>query len=83
MSLTDKTIREICKSAQLRKENGCDVIYCECAKGSNPPSSALYFQIKKGEVCIATDFFSTGHSYLDSYADTEKMEGCPYRNTKK
>lgn len=74
MDLDDNTVREVCICAQYRKERGNDAIYCEKAQGKNPPSMNIqFFNIKKGEVCVATTFFPTGHVRCDSYVDLERM----------
>ena len=80
MDLDAKTIREeFCSCAELRKLRRGNAIFCEEGKGKDAPSSIEFFMIKCGEVCIATDFYSTGHINYDSEVCTEKMRTCPYR----
>ncbi len=80
IKLNARKIRKICKYAQYRKNKGDDAIYCECAKGSNPPSHYTFMSIKSGEICIATNFFSTGHTYYNSDVNAEKMRECKARS---
>lgn len=82
MDLEDKAVREICPYAQYRNDRRGEQIYCEIAKGKNSPSGFEFIGIKKGEVCVATTFFSTGHSYSGARVDVKEMENCPYRNSK-
>jgi len=81
MELSDKAVRKICSVAQYRSTHGDDSIYCECAKGENAPTAFEFIGIQEGEVCVATRFFSTGHSYSSSMVDLEKMKTCPYRKS--
>ena len=83
MDLIDKSVRGICSVAQLRKEHGDYAIYCEKGCGKDPEEHDSMMQIKSGEVCVATKFFSTGHSYLSSTVELEKMKECSDREISK
>ncbi len=73
MDLISRIARKISQSAKFIREYEGGTIYCEAVKGKNPPSIALYSLMNGGEVCVVTDFYSTGHSSLDSNIDTERM----------
>ena len=80
MDLNDSVVREICPCAQYRKERGDDAIYCKDAKGKDPEFNGIQFiNLQRGEVCVATTFFSTGHRNYDSNVNLEEMKECPYR----
>ncbi|MDD5012590.1 MAG: hypothetical protein PHQ66_03025 [Candidatus Nanoarchaeia archaeon] len=83
MNLSDKTVREICSCAQFRNLHRGDAVFCEEAKGGNPPSGIQFMDVNKGEVCLGTSFYSTGHSSMDSSVDVEEMKKCPYKKSSK
>ena len=81
MELSDKTVREICSCAQFRNLRRGEAIFCEEAMGKDAPHSIELTNLKKGEVCIATDFYSTGHIGYNFLVNIEDMQKCPYRKT--
>lgn len=82
MDLNDELIKDICSCGQLKQLNRGKAVFCEEAKGNNPPSSIQFMSINKGEVCVATTFYQTGHNAYDSLIDIEDMKTCSYRQTK-
>ena len=54
------------------------MIYCTVGKGGNPPEEYHFFQMKEGEVCVATRFFPVSRG-LDSFVEMERMEECEFR----
>jgi hypothetical protein len=77
MDLSNKTVREICSCAEYRNLKRGEAVFCTEAKGKNPPGCIQFMNIKSGEVCTATEFFSTGHADMDSYVDEVAMKKCP------
>ena len=80
MDLSYAIVREGCSCAQLRNFKKGQAVFCEEAKGNDAPSSVQFIAIKKGEVCVSTSFYNTGHLDYDSLIDLAKMKECPYRN---
>jgi hypothetical protein len=83
MELNEETIKEICSCAHIGKSRRGDIIFCEEKKGKDAPSSIEFFLIQEKEICIATEFYSTGHINYDSCINIEKMKECPYRKMEK
>jgi len=83
MELSNETIREICSCGQLRILRRGKAVFCEEANGKNAQNSIEFMVIKEGEICIATEFYSTGYINYDSFIDIEKMKECPYRKIEK
>jgi hypothetical protein len=79
MELSDEAVRKICSCAQFRKLRRGDAIFCKEARGKDPANSIEFMAIKDGEICLATDFYSTGHAGYDWNVNVEKMKGCPYK----
>jgi len=67
--------RELCKNAKCVQLTRGEAVLCTAGKGTdyNLP------MIGKGEVCVATQFFSTGHVNPDVEVDVKMMNACPYR----
>ncbi len=73
-------LEDICLDARSIKIRRGYVILC----ASNNPDAGIAPQIpvpvlKKGDVCVASDFFNTGHSNPDCNVDMNNMYDCPYR----
>ena len=68
-------LAKLCKDAQCQKLTRGEAVLCTSAKGKTYNFPVL----KTGEVCVATTFYSTGHSNPDIDVDLEKIKKCPYR----
>jgi hypothetical protein len=79
MELSDKAVREICSCGRFKERRRGDMIVCDWGKGKDAPMSFEFRHIASGELCIATHFYSTGHSEYDATIDVEEMKTCPYR----
>jgi hypothetical protein len=77
--LSDEVVKKICFCAQLRELRGDNMIFCEDEKGKDAPNSFEFMSIRPREICVATDFYSTGHSRYGSIVDINTMKDCPYR----
>jgi hypothetical protein len=78
MELSDKTLKEICPCAVFRKHRRGEASLCSEIRGKDAPHNIQFLGMQKGEICIGTEIYSTGHSDLDSYIVKEEMEKCPY-----
>jgi len=78
-----KELEHICQDAKVVDTKGCQPILC----ASDNPDAGIAPQISvpllsKGDVCIATTFYSTAHSSPDCNCDLNKMYNCPYKKSK-
>ncbi len=69
--------KRLCKHAVCSRRRRGDIVLC--ARGLGREQHYLPPLLKKGDVCVATKFYSTGHSTLDANIEPDKMQGCPYR----
>jgi hypothetical protein len=69
------SIEKLCKNAVCSARRRGDILLCAAGKGKTYELPLL----RPGDVCVATTFFSTGHSKPDAYVDPAKIQGCPYR----
>jgi len=80
MELSDKIVKEICLCGEFRNLKRGPAIFCENGNGKDAPTESIEFMsIRKGQVCLATTFYSTGHVNYDSEINVERMEKCPYK----
>jgi hypothetical protein len=73
-------LARLCKDAKVVDARRCSPVLC----GSDNPDAGIAPQIplpllNKGDVCVATTFYSTGHVDPDCDVDIEKIKTCPYR----
>jgi hypothetical protein len=79
MALDRKVLKGWCRCAVLRTTRGDDVVLCKKGKGKDTPPTLQFIGIEKGQICYATDFYSTGHSSMEASVDLEKMRECSNR----
>jgi hypothetical protein len=75
---------DICLDAVVQRIRGDDAILC----ASNNPNAGkapeyLVLFLGKGDMCIATSCFPTGHSTPSFYTNESRMYDCPYRRLEK
>jgi hypothetical protein len=77
MDISEK-VSKICPFAQYKERKNGEAIFCQMNQGIDAPNSIEFMNIAKGEVCLATNFYPTGHINYSSDVDVEKMKTCPY-----
>jgi len=61
-----KTLEKLCKFARLETHRRGEFAYCRKNKNG----------------CVGNVWYPTGHSYDDSYIDSEQINSCGYRKIK-
>lgn len=78
-----RKLEHLCQDATVVDARRCRPILC----ASENPDAGIEPQVPypvlgKGDVCVATKFYPSGHSSPDCSCDTDKISGCPYRRPK-
>ena len=76
-----KGIKKLCLNARAKTSSRMEVILCGASKGKGTDGYSIPF-LSDGQVCVATTFYSTGHSSPDAYVTTGEICKCPYRKVK-
>ena len=75
--MDENELKGLCKCAVSKSIKRADIILCSEKQGIAPQISIPF--LSKGDVCIATTLYTTGHDNPDAILDYNKISECPYR----
>ncbi len=70
-----KALKKLCEYARYQRLGRDKAILCSEKKGNSYSHPLL----KPGQVCIATEFYSTGHRNPEIDLNLEEIANCPHR----
>jgi hypothetical protein len=78
-----KELENICQDAIVITFTRGNPILCasENPLAGKPPDYPI-FPLKNGDVCVATNFYNSGHTSPDCKIYLEKIYNCPYKRPK-